>query len=192
MSAQSKVQVIIGSVRAGRLCPRIADWVTEIARARSSGLATEIVDLADFPLPMHDEPGIPALGHYAQPHTQAWSAKVAQAQGFVFVTPQYNWGYPASLKNALDHLHREWRGKAAVVVSYGGHGGGKCAVQLRQVLEGGLKMRVATTMPALELSEQAVRHGELDPQSAFGGHVEAVAQAFGELAELLAADPAAA
>ena len=84
-------------------------------------------------------PAYRPLDSYANAHTLAWSRKVAEAQGYVFVAPQYNWGYPAGLKNALDHVYREWQGKPLVIVTYGGHGGGKCAAQLHQVAEGGLK-----------------------------------------------------
>jgi len=186
MSTQPLVHVIVGSVRAKRLCPQVAAWVAQAARADATRpFALEIVDLADWPLPMEDEPGIPALGEYANEHTRAWSAKIAQASGFVFVTPQYNWGYPAALKNALDHLHGEWRGKPAAIVSYGGHGGGKCAAQLKQVADG-LKMRVVPTMPGLELPEAVIRGGEFDPRREFATHVPAVEQAFAELAALLA------
>ncbi|OHX14301.1 hypothetical protein BI347_12895 [Chromobacterium sphagni] len=88
------------------------------------------------------------------------------------------------MKNALDHLYREWPGKPAVIASYGGHGGGKCAAQLRQVADG-LKMRVAATMPALELSEEAMRSGQLEAGREFAGQAATVEQAFDELASLL-------
>ncbi len=183
MATSSTVFVVAGSVRAKRLGPRISAWVAETGRARSA-LAIEIVDLADWPLPMDDEPGIPALGIYASERTRAWSEKIYAADGFVFVTPQYNWGYPASLKNALDHLYREWNGKPAAIVSYGGHGGGKSAAQLRQVVEA-LKMRVAPTMPAVELSENAIRNAALEPVSDLAAYTPSVEQAFDELAGLL-------
>jgi NAD(P)H-dependent FMN reductase len=123
------ILVIMGSTRASRLCPAITAWVTGIARA-TTAQNYEIIDLSDWNLPMDDEPGIPARGSYTQKHTIAWAEKIAGGDGFVFVTPQYNWGYPAALKNAIDHLYAEWRGKPAVIVTYGGHGGGKCAAQL--------------------------------------------------------------
>jgi NAD(P)H-dependent FMN reductase len=160
------------------------DWVAGLGRVRP-GLAIEVLDLADWPLPLDDEPGIPALGHYATERTRAWSARIASADGFAFVAPQYNWGYPAALKNAIDHLYREWRGKPAMIVSYGGHGGGKCAAQLRQVADG-LKMRLAATMPGLELSDDMMRDASVSPARDFARHVEAVEQAWGELEALLA------
>ncbi|TVY34495.1 NAD(P)H-dependent FMN reductase [Lachnellula subtilissima] len=101
---------------------------------------------------MFNESAIPAQtkdpSAYTQPHTRAWSAEISKHQAFIFVLPQYNWGYPAVLKNALDYLFHEWSGKPAMVVSYGGHGGGKAAEQLKQVLQA-LKMRVVENMPAL-------------------------------------------
>ena len=179
------VQVILGSVRAGRLCPRIAAWVIEIGRA-TTGLNYELVDLADWDLPMGDEPGIPVFGQYAQEHTRAWSLHVARADAFIFVTPQYNWGYPAVLKNAIDHLYQEWSGKPVAIISYGGHGGGKCAAQLRQVTEG-LNMRPAATMPGITLTHDMIKGGVVEPVKDFRSHVEAVRQALAELAVMLEA-----
>src|SRR5262245_13329562 len=98
----------MGSIRANRRCPEIAQWVT--ARQPMS-LRCEVVDLREWHLPMDDEPAIPATGDYANEHSRAWSRKIAGADGFVIVTPQYNWGYPGALKNALDHLYEEWRSK---------------------------------------------------------------------------------
>jgi NAD(P)H-dependent FMN reductase len=98
------------------------------------------LDLNDWPLPLSDEPKGPSTGIYVH-------------ERFFFVTPQYNWGYPASLKNALDHLLKEWNGKPALIVSYGHHGGVKAAAQLRQVLEG-LRMRPVNTMPAITFSNE--------------------------------------
>jgi NAD(P)H-dependent FMN reductase len=178
------VQVILGSVRAGRLCPGLATWVIDIGRA-STGLHYELVDLADWPLPMDDEPGIPALGGYAREHTRAWSRKIARADAFVFVTPQYNWGYPAVLKNAIDHLHGEWAGKPVAIVSYGGHGGGTCAAQLKQVVEG-LKMRPVPTMPGITLTHDMIKGGRVEPETDFGAHAETIRQALAELATMLA------
>ena len=182
-----RVIVIGGSTRKGRICPQVAEWVAGIGRA-STSCAFEVIDLRDWPLPMDDEPGIPARDDYALDHTRAWSRKVSGADAVVFVTPQYNWGYPAPLKNALDHLYREWRNKPAAIVTYGSHGGGKCAAQLRQVLDG-LKMRTVATMPALKLSRERVdaNDGRVEPGREFAGQAEEVRRALGELADLLGA-----
>ncbi len=178
------VLVITGSVRAGRRCPQIASWFLDIA-ATSSNLQFELLDLSDWPLPMDDEPGIPALGHYDNPHTQAFSRKIAAAPAFVFVTPQYNWGYPAVLKNAIDHLYDEWRDKPAVIVTYGGHGGGKCAAQLRQVSEA-VHLRPVATMPAITLTREMIGGGPMDPDRDFQDAVAPVRRAMGELVTALA------
>ncbi len=181
MASQKTVLLIMGSTRAGRICPRIAQWVAQIGRAQT-GHAFEIVDLADWPLPMDDEPGIPAMGNYVQPHTQAWSAKIRSADAVIFVTPQYNWGYPAVLKNAVDHLYHEWRDKPAMILSYGGHGGGKCADQFRQVA-GAVHMKLVPTSPGITLPEGVIRQGApFDPASDFQQSLPSIRAALGELA----------
>jgi NAD(P)H-dependent FMN reductase len=184
-NARPTVLVVMGSTRAGRLCPKIAAWVISVAES-AADLTYELVDLVDWPLPMTDEPGIPALGAYQQAHTRGWSGKVAGADAIVFVTPQYNWGYPAALKNAIDHLYKEWTAKPVMIVTYGGHGGGKCAAQLRQVTEG-LKMRPVATMPGLALTDEMILGGDLDPATDFRAHEAAVRQAAEELAVALGA-----
>jgi NAD(P)H-dependent FMN reductase len=182
----SRVYIIVGSTRANRIGRQVAEWVLEHIPA-PTGFETELVDLNDWHLPLSDEPSIPATGVYVHEHTSAWSQKVSAADGYIFVTPQYNWGYPASLKNALDHLFKEWNGKPAVIVSYGHHGGGKAAAQLRQVLEG-LRMHPAATMPAITfLQEMLTADGHLrDPATDFLPYAEAIAQAAEELSLVLA------
>ncbi|MFK2901852.1 NAD(P)H-dependent oxidoreductase [Dyella jejuensis] len=179
------VLLIMGSQRSGRVCPQIAQWIAQIGEA-CTDLAFEVVDLADWPLPVDDEPELPHRGSYRQPHTQAWSEKISAAAAVAFVSPQYNWGYPAPLKNAIDHLYGEWRGKPAAIITYGGHGGGKCAEQLRQVAAG-LKMGMVATSPALTLSEDVIRHGAaLDPETEFASSADSVKQAMAELVTQIA------
>jgi NAD(P)H-dependent FMN reductase len=181
----SKVLVIIGSVRPQRICPQVAEWVAQVGREATSH-QFEVVDLRDFPLPMDDEPEMPQLGGYANAHTRAWSRKVAETDAVVFVTPQYNWGYPAPLKNALDHLYQEWVGKPAMIVTYGGHGGGRCARQLYEVLQG-LKMRPVPTMPGFTLAREHIEanSGAVEPAAEFAEYLEMLKQAFAELAAAL-------
>lgn len=182
MIHRSPIQVIAGSVRAGRICIQVSDWVARVGQ-ETIGAPFEVVDLKDWPLPMDDEPGIPAAGDYTFSHTRAWSRKVAGADSFVIVTPQYNWGYPAALKNALDHLYREWAGKPAMIVTYGGHGGGRCAEQLQQVCRG-LQMTPIATTPGLRLSRHRIESNspEIDPAAEFADHLGELRQAFTELA----------
>jgi NAD(P)H-dependent FMN reductase len=141
--APGRVAVIIGSTRPARVCPGIAHWSRQALSAESP-LSYEVIDLADVALPFLDEPLKPALGNYRHEHTKAWSNLISGYQGFVFVFPQYNWGYPAPLKNALDFLYHEWHGKPAASVTYGTRGGGKGADQIYQVFEG-LHMRPLRT-----------------------------------------------
>jgi NAD(P)H-dependent FMN reductase len=132
---QPKVLVIVASTRPGRVGRAIADWFYAQVTRQQSGVQFELVDLVDWDLPMLDEP-IPAKAHmYQHDHTKKWSAKVAEADGYIIVTPEYNHGYSASLKNALDYLYQEWAGKPVAFVGYG-MGGGQLAVQqLHQVVD---------------------------------------------------------
>jgi NAD(P)H-dependent FMN reductase len=156
------IGVILCSSRQPRVCPQVAAFVIETFENWVSSLSTEshgpplvrlqIIDLAAWNLPLFDEPTIPSQitshSDYGQTHTRAWSLEIQKYSAFIFVLPQYNWGYPAVIKNAIDYLFHEWHGKPAMIVSYGGHGGVKAAGQLRQVLHG-VDMNVVETMPAL-------------------------------------------
>lgn len=127
-----KVAVIIGSTRPKRVGESVARWVYERAKQRSDA-EFELVDIADFKLPLLDEPIPPSQGKYSQPHTIAWAEKIAAFDAYVFVTPEYNHGTSGALKNALDFLYREWNNKAAGFVSYGSVGGARAVEQLRLV-----------------------------------------------------------
>lgn len=112
----------------------MARWITDLADSRSD-IDAELVDLRDFPLPFFDSPFPPKRALPDDPQVQAWAAKVADADGFILVTPEYNYGYSAVLKNALDTLYYEWNDKPVGIVGYGAVGGGLRAVmQLRQVV----------------------------------------------------------
>jgi len=120
--------VIIGSTRPGRAGLPIAQWFVERAR-RQGGFEVEVADLAEIDLPLLDEPDHPRFGNYRHEHTRDWSARVARADAIVIVTPEYNHGYPAAVKNAIDYLHNEWKYKPVGFVSYGGISAGTRAVQ---------------------------------------------------------------
>ena len=128
------LQVVIASTRPGRIGPAFARWF--VARAEQHGeFEIEVVDLAEVALPFMDEPHHPRLARYQHQHTKDWSATVSRADAFVFVTPEYNYGYNAVLKNALDYLHNEWADKALGFLSYGGVAAGTRSVQqLKQVV----------------------------------------------------------
>ena len=121
-AARPRLLVVIGSTRPGRIGLPIARWFAE--RARGDGrFDVEVADLAEIGLPLMDEPHHPRLRQYVHEHTLRWSATVAAADAVVFVTPEYNYGLTAPVKNAIDYLHHEWRYKAAGFVSYGGVAG---------------------------------------------------------------------
>src|SRR6478735_6911773 len=137
------LNVIVASTRPGRVGYPVAQWFTELAAAHG-GFDVELVDLADFDLPLLDEPNHPRLGQYVHQHTKDWSASVTAGDAFVFVTPEYNYGMPASLKNAIDYLHTEWQYKPVGFVSYGGVSAGTRAVQMTKQVVTPLKMTAVT------------------------------------------------
>jgi len=144
----TKIAIILGSTRPGRNGKQVADWVLEQASQRTDA-EFELVDLADFPLPHLDEPTPPAMGQYQNAHTREWSEKIAEFDGYVFVTPEYNHSTSGVLKNAIDYLHTEWNNKAAAFVGYGGVGGARAIEHLRLVLA---ELQVATVRQTLTLS----------------------------------------
>lgn len=129
-----KLLIIIASTRPGRIGLPVAEWFMDRAREHA-GFELDLVDLAVLNLPLLDEPAHPRLRQYTKPHTKAWSATVEAADAVVMVTAEYNYGYPAALKNAIDYLHHEWRHKPVGFVSYGGVAAGTRSVQqLKQVV----------------------------------------------------------
>ena len=144
----TKIAIILGSTRPGRNGAAVATWVRDIASRRSDA-EFELVDLADFPLPHLDEPMPPAMGVYSNDHTKAWSAKIAEFDGYVFVTPEYNHSTSGVLKNALDYLYTEWNNKAAAFVSYGGVGGARAVEHLRLVAS---ELQLATVRGQVAIS----------------------------------------
>lgn len=126
----AKLEIIIASTRPGRVGLTVGEWFERQAKAHAGFDEVELVDLAEVDLPFMNEPHHPRLGTYSHQHTRDWSAKVASADAFVFVMPEYNYGYNAVLKNAIDYLHSEWRYKPVGLVSYGGVAGGARAAQM--------------------------------------------------------------
>jgi NAD(P)H-dependent FMN reductase len=140
-----KLLVVIASTRPGRVGLPIGQWFIEYARGHG-GFEIEVADLAELQLPLLDEPAHPRLQQYEHQHTRDWSALVGAADAFVFVTPEYNYGYPASLKNAIDYLHNEWKYKPLGYVSYGGIAAGTRAVQQLKQVTGALMLYSAASL----------------------------------------------
>jgi NAD(P)H-dependent FMN reductase len=129
-----KLMIVIASTRPGRVGLPVARWFTERANEHGA-FDVQVVDLAELELPFLDEPHHPRMRRYTKDHTHEWSEMVDGADAFVFVTSEYNHGYPASLKNAIDYLNHEWKDKPVGFVSYGGVSAGTRAVQqLKQVV----------------------------------------------------------
>ena len=129
-----KIRIIVASTRPERKGPAVGSWIYEIA-AKRYGTEVKVIDLAAIELPFLDEPKHPRLKDYSMEHTKKWSIMIDEADAFIIVTPEYNFGYPAPLKNALDFLYQEWNNKPVAFVSYGGIAGGTRAVQqLKQVV----------------------------------------------------------
>jgi NAD(P)H-dependent FMN reductase len=134
-----KLLIVVVSTRDGRAGIPVASWFADRAR-KHGGFDVDLADLREVALPLFDEPRHPRLKQYEHSHTKRWSEKVAAADAFVFVTPEYNYGVPPSLINALDFLSAEWAYKAAGFVSYGGVSGGTRAVQMAKLVMTSLKL----------------------------------------------------
>ena len=140
------LKIISASTRPGRKGILVASWVYELA-LKSRDFNVELLDLAEINLPFLDEPEHPRLKKYVHEHTKRWSRVIDEADCLIFVTPEYNFGYPASLKNALDFLFQEWNYKPVGFVSYGGLSGGTRSVQqLKQVVTAQKMMPVAESV----------------------------------------------
>jgi NAD(P)H-dependent FMN reductase len=135
-----RIAIVVGSTRPNRLGRAVADWVHENAKGRGDA-EFEILDVADYGLPLLDEPIPPSMGRYTQPHTKRWAEAVGRFDAYVFVTPEYNHGTSGALKNAIDFLYKEWNDKAAGFVGYGSLSGARAVESLRLVMA---ELQVAT------------------------------------------------
>lgn len=127
------IKVIVGATRPNRFGIQPAEWIMELAKEHPEA-TFELVDLAEHQLPLLDEGQPAASGVYENEHTKAWSKVIDEADGFIFVTPEYNYGTSAALKNAIDYLAAEWRYKPVSFVAYGVTGGVRAVLSLRQVV----------------------------------------------------------
>ena len=128
-----KIGVVIGSNRPSRVGPTVAKWFMDEVKD-TPNVEFHLVDLAELKLPFFDEPESPMKGNYQNDHTKKWAAIVESLDGFVFVTPEYNHGHVAYLKNAIDFLYAEWSRKPVAFVGYGAMGAVRAIEQLMPVL----------------------------------------------------------
>ncbi|AQQ53165.1 NADPH-dependent FMN reductase [Planococcus lenghuensis] len=166
----TKIGIITGSTRPGRNSLQVAEWVKGIADKRRDA-EYEVVDLADFNLPMYAEPISAAYSQdYQTPEAIPWSQKIAELDGYVFICPEYNHGVTSALKNAIDYLYVEWNNKAAGIVSYGSSGGVRAAESLRIILA---ELQVASVRahPAMSLFTDFINMSEFKPADFHEGSV---------------------
>jgi len=147
-----KILIILGSIRKNRFSEKPAKWIFEEAK-KHEGLEVELVDLKDYPLPFFDEPISPSMikEPYSNENVKILTKKVEEADGFVIISPEYNHGYSAVLKNMLDYIYKEWNNKAIGFVSYGAVGGARVVEQLRQVA---IELQMAPIRQAIHIPPQ--------------------------------------
>ncbi|MDB5163606.1 MAG: NADPH-dependent reductase [Candidatus Saccharibacteria bacterium] len=153
-----KIAVITSTNRPTRVGPKIADWLMA-QLPKSKEVTYQLIDIAKEDLPWLDEPNLPAMGNYQNEHTKKWGAKVAGYDGFIWVVAEYNYGYPAPLKNAIDMLYHEWSKKPVAFVGYGSLGAARSVMQL-------VTVAAQLQMVALAASSNSLRiidaHGALE------------------------------
>ncbi|MFF1273077.1 NADPH-dependent FMN reductase [Streptomyces marokkonensis] len=181
----AKLQIIVASTRPGRVGPLIGSWVETIAVEHGGFHEVEVVDLAEVDLPFMNEPSHPRLGRYTHQHTRDWSAKVSEADAFVFVMPEYNYGYNAELKNAIDYLHHEWKYKPVGLVSYGGVSAGTRAAQMIKQVVTTLKMTPVFEAVSVPFVQEFVKDGELAPNQVMTSSAKAMLDELTRVADAL-------
>jgi len=158
------LKIIVASTRPGSSGPAIAGWIAATAGRTGEFDGVEVLDLAEINLPFLDEPHHPKLGRYTKPHTLAWAREIDTADALVIVTPEYNSGFPAPLKNAIDFLHAEWKHKALGLVTYGGGAsGGARAGRMLQPVTTALGLVTAPNAVAISGAAGQVVAGEFVP-----------------------------
>ncbi|KAF2495897.1 flavo protein [Lophium mytilinum] len=200
----AKIAIINTSTRPVRVGPSVTAFVKELLEKADSSANITTVDVADFNLPVFDEPVapamVPAMAQFTKDHSKAWSAEIAKYDAYIIVANEYNFGMSGSTKNAIDFLYNEWIGKPIYIVTYGIMGATNASEQLKAVLTG-MKLKVVETRPNLgfhgaqagpdmygaikgELGEASKKDWETEKK-------EELVKGFTELKELLASPPKA-
>jgi len=180
------IQIIIGSTREGRFSEKPARYMY-VELGKRTDVQAELIDLRDWPLPFFDQSVTPSYKKEPYPHeiVERWSAKVGEADGYIIVTPEYNHGYPAVLKNALDWVFKEWAHKPVGFVSYGSAGGARSVEQLRQVV---IELSLVPLRPAIhipgEMYMAASKANDAGVATAFAPMQERIGAFFDELIKL--------
>lgn len=153
------ILVISGSTRQARNGRGIAEAIAATL-SEDPEVVVDLADLAETTIPLDAEPWHPRMGQYQQPNTKAWSQRVVAADAVLLVTPEYNGGYPAGVKNALDALATEWVGKPFAVATYGARGGTRAFKQVSEIITN-LRADLVDVEPGLRLS---FAQGDLNEQ----------------------------
>ena len=135
----TRLKILITSTRPGRAGPHFASWIEGLAQTMP-GFEVEVIDLAEVNLPFMDEPEHPTKRQYSHEHTKAWSRRIDAADAFVVIAAEYNFGFTAVFKNAIDYLHFEWKHKPVGFVGYGGVAGGTRSIQMMKLVLTSLSM----------------------------------------------------
>ncbi len=143
------IKIIVGSTREGRFSEKPALWIFELL-SKVDGVQAEILDLRNFHMPFFEEAVPPSMKEapYAHDVVALWTRKISEGEAFIIVTPEYNHGYPAVLKNALDYVYQEWNRKPVAFISYGATSGVRAVEQLRQVA---IELQMAPTRTAVHI-----------------------------------------
>jgi NAD(P)H-dependent FMN reductase len=168
----TRIAIIVGSTRPGRNGTAVAEWVHAYAKTRKDA-QYELVDIADFHLPLLDEPVPASMGMYSKAHTQKWAATIASFDGFVFVTPEYNHSPSGALKNAIDYIYAEWNNKAAGFVGYGSVGAVRAVEQLR-LIAAELQVATVRAQVALNLATDFENYSVFKPAGHHQANLEAL------------------
>lgn len=182
----AKLEVIVASTRPGRIGLPIGRWIESQANAHGGFTEVELVDLAEVDLPFMNEPDHPSLRRYVHRHTREWSARVEGADAFVFVMPEYNYGYNAELKNAIDYLCIEWHYKPVGLVSYGGVSAGTRAAQMIKQVVTTLKMFPVFEAVSLPFVHQFIdEEGAVRPNAIMESSAKAMIEELARVSEAL-------
>lgn len=159
----NKVKIITSTTRPGRKGIFVANWITGMAQ-QTGKFDVELLDLARINLPFLDEPNHPRLQQYQHEHTKRWSAIINEADAFIVVLSEYNFGFPAPLKNAMDYLFKEWMYKPIAFVSYGGISGGLRSTQMLKQVISALHMIPLTAAVSIPFFSKYINEDEFKPE----------------------------
>ena len=172
----SKIMIIGATNRPSRMSAPVTAWIKRNIETFSPDTAIDIVDLGELNLPFLDEPQPPMQGNYVHEHTKVWSERVASADGFIIATPEYNAGYPAPLKNAIDFLYAEWNEKPVAFVGYGSSPAVNSIRQLKEVTTRIKMKNINVDVSIPEIWNAVDEDGVIKPEAVHGSIGELISE----------------